>query len=297
MSGWCAANYLLGWLLSREHDFPKSTVAFEAERSLVLQIGGALITLSPAITVGLDLKTRAIASLLAVAFLSASIAAGSRVFQIVGLIESLPDFLVRDIEQRAPGVRGFALRSSAPNAYAIPSERIVMVSTGALQCVTPDGLRAIVAHELQHVKDGPRNVSLRRALSVLPTAVSIAIALIPRGNVPAWLFATFITSWFLESRVGKSSVAREKKADRAALRAQPNDGDYARALLELHRAWLIPATLSGRRTHPNLYERLERAGLVPDFPKPSPPALSILIWVPFVSGLALLTFTIYCLSR
>lgn len=297
ISGWCAANYLLGWLLSREHTFPKPVVALEAERHLFLRIGGALMTLAPAMTVGLDIETRVIASLLAAAFVIASIHTGSRIFQLVGLSEPLPDYLVTSIEQRAPGVRCFALRASSPNAYAIPSEPTVIVTTGALQCIPPDGLRAIVAHELQHIKDGTSNLSLRRALSALPTAVSIAIALIPSGSIGAWFLAIFLASWFVESRLGKSRVARERKADRAALLAQANDGDYARALLALHKSWLVPATLSGRQTHPNLYERLEKAGLVPDFPKPPPPHASILIWVPLVCGFAMLMITMNCLSR
>ena len=44
-----------------------------------------------------------------------------------------------------------------------------------------------------------------------------------------------------------------------------------RSMIKLHEANAAPAVMSGKQTHPHLYDRLLAAGIQPDFPRPDPP--------------------------
>jgi Zn-dependent protease with chaperone function len=293
--GWHCATHVLGSILTREHAFPKPVVPFEGERAAVLRIFQWLCLFGPIWTFGLELKYRIAASLLAIGLTIASLAATTTLLRLLGLLEPLPEFLVSTITRTAPGVSAFALRSAMPNAFANPRDQTVLVSTGALQCLTPAGLKAVVAHELEHLKD-PRIASWRRALlGLFGTASSVTVTLAAPRKLIGWMFVVMVVYALLENLLAKSSLAAERKADRAGRQAEEADGDYARALLALHEAYLLPATLPRRSTHPSLYDRLVKAGLKPDFPKTAPPSSGAFTWIFALCLLAMLILAVTCL--
>jgi hypothetical protein len=64
----------------------------------------------------------------------------------------------------------------------------------------------------------------------------------------------------------------EKRADAMAKKHEGESaGAYARALERLYQLSHTPAVLGGRRTHPDLYDRLLAAGVTPDYPRPRAP--------------------------
>ena len=66
----------------------------------------------------------------------------------------------------------------------------------------------------------------------------------------------------------------EVRADEIATTHQGAAGTYARALSRLHEDGLIPAVLAKKKaTHPDLYDRLQTAGDMPDYPRPAPAAV------------------------
>jgi hypothetical protein len=74
--------------------------------------------------------------------------------------------------------------------------------------------------------------------------------------------------------------ALEKRADAAGAKHEPDAGTYAKALLRIYEASLLPAASAGSGTHPCLYDRLLSAGVRPDFPRPkNPPGRAALLLV------------------
>ncbi|MGC4070237.1 MAG: M48 family metalloprotease [Polyangiaceae bacterium] len=293
--GWYVANYVLGSVLGREHVFPKPVVWFEGERAAVLQLIHWLSLFGPLVTFGLELKYRISASVLAIGLKIVSIGATTTLLRVLGLLEPLPEFLVSTIDRAAPGVSAFALRSAAPNAAANSRDRTIFVTTGALQCLTPAGLKAVVAHELEHLKE-PRTATWRRSfLGLFGTACSVTITLAAPHKLIGWMAVLVVLYALLASLLSKSSLAAERIADRAGRQAEETDGDYARALLALHEAFLVSPTMPGRRSHPDLYERLVKAGAKPDFPKSAPPLSVGLLWMVAFCLLSVLVLAVACL--
>jgi len=65
----------------------------------------------------------------------------------------------------------------------------------------------------------------------------------------------------------------ERRADAmATVHEGPSPGTYARALERLYQINQMPAVMPGKRTHPNLYDRLLAAGVTPAYPRPAAPA-------------------------
>ena len=70
------------------------------------------------------------------------------------------------------------------------------------------------------------------------------------------------------------SLRLELRAD-AAAHGDVGGETYARALERLYEVNLIPAVISGTKTHPCLYDRMLAAGVEPSYPRPEPPAASV----------------------
>ena len=64
-----------------------------------------------------------------------------------------------------------------------------------------------------------------------------------------------------------------KRADALSSANEGESGTYARALEHLYQLNLVPAVVRQKHAvHPHLYDRLLAAGVVPAYPRPSPPS-------------------------
>lgn len=159
------------------------------------------------------------------------------------------------------------LELSTANAFAFPLGQRVAVTRGLLECLEPAEVEAIVAHELGHLREGPRamlrfvplmGIALWSFFQPLVEDPLLSIAVLFAG------LALLIVS------VRRLSRKLEGHADDVA--ADLVDGAvYARALEKLYEHNMIPAVLGKRATHPSLYDRMLAAGVTPDFPRPAPP--------------------------
>ncbi|MBN1607784.1 MAG: hypothetical protein JW940_14195 [Polyangiaceae bacterium] len=113
--------------------------------------------------------------------------------------------------------------------------------------------------------------------------MSIGIALSPKGQQLSWMLWLLVAFVGVRALLLRVSVSKEQDADRVAVEGELNEGDYARALLAMHEAGLMPATLTKGSNHPSLYDRLTSAGALPDFPRPRPPSRAAAFWAGFVS--------------
>lgn len=279
--GWMLGSRLLGTLAARAHAFPKPVVQFEQARGLVCNalVAGSMFV--PVLSRGLDFWTRMVLCTWAGGVTVVSLFAMTPLLRLFGLLEPLPTRLQQHLEQKAPGVHGSALRSIATNAFALQFERTVLFTTGALQVLSDSQSVAILAHELAHMREGSLVKWLRILPRVLLVSTLIVTVLAPRIGF-AWIagaIATYYVTYWAARRVG---VVKETEADVAGFANEHNPGDYARGLLALHKAYLLPATMKWS-THPSLHDRLRKAGLEPDFENPKPPAMMPLYVVGLVS--------------
>jgi Zn-dependent protease with chaperone function len=169
------------------------------------------------------------------------------------------------------------------NALAFILERKIGVTDAALATLDDDQLATVCAHELGHLAE-PRRVILARASGAFVFGLFVALVMASTrpilgsfgidgmlwGIVSASLF--LLVSLLLLRRLGRRM---EIRADSHAAAWEPSPGCYARALERIHQANLVPAVLGSRRyTHPDLYDRMVRAGVTPDYPRPAPPPRS-----------------------
>jgi beta-lactamase regulating signal transducer with metallopeptidase domain len=136
-----------------------------------------------------------------------------------------------------------------PSVYCLPGGRHqIMISAGALAALTPEQLRAVLAHERAHLR--------RRHHLILGLATALARAF-PR--VP-----------LLSQAKPQLVVLAEMAADDAAARRHRRD-DLATALVVLARAGARPATLAA--SGPEAIARLQRI-LDPEPPRTWPARLA-----------------------
>ncbi len=183
------------------------------------------------------------------------------------------------------------------NAFAYPLQKTLGVSDAGLAVLDDDELAAICAHELAHLQE-PRGVvwsrMLRSWLIVIYAAmIAATVRPLPGSFGPvAYLWGFLGANLFLIVGVtlsSKLSLKMEHRADAQAAAAQALPGVYARALEKLYEVNLVPAVIgSKRRTHPDLYDRMLRAGVTPAYARPAPPPR----W-PALLGLATLVGVIF----
>jgi Zn-dependent protease with chaperone function len=187
------------------------------------------------------------------------------------------------------------LPSPAGYAAALFGRRALVFSTTTVEEHEDAELSAICRHELAHLQEGRGLLALRLVqmpLSLLPF-VYLPLAVSHWGVLG---LSACLVVWILITRgFARLSLALEKRADHTALHDSKAE-DYARALERLHRRNLVPAVLAPKtiRTHPDLYDRMVSAGIIPDYPRPAAPAeshwlqhLSTVLTISCVVGLAL----------
>ena len=190
----------------------------------------------------------------------------------MGLFRPAPDRLTRiatetSIKMKIPFRDVLVMRVSLAQALAVLDTRTLLFTERLLEISPDDELAAICAHELAHLTESKvarysRSVQL---LTFLP-----------------WLFFNpLIHLWGmigLFALCGLSMAAPrihriisrklESRADQMAKGSEGDTGTYASALTRLYEDNLLPAVLSKRTTHPDLYDRILDAGVTPDFARP-----------------------------
>ena len=208
-------------------------------------------------------------------------------------LAALVEAAAREASMPVPRVEEAELRMA--NAFALPLAGRLLYTTSLLDVMTDEEIQAITRHELAHLREPFRVRAARFAPIVALAFMAFAPGFLSRGQPGlATLFVIIPVVVF----VSVATLARfwEKDADHQATHGAPSPA-YARALEKLYEANLFPA-VHGRKSHPDLYSRMEAAGVTPSFPKPPAPSpwrgfpsllLGLSVAVGPVIGVALLT--------
>ncbi|EST35875.1 peptidase M48 [Streptomycetaceae bacterium MP113-05] len=135
-------------------------------------------------------------------FLSDSVRVGER--QFAHLNHMLRDAChILDLEKVPPM---YVSQDPKPNAMCIGlDEPIIVVSTGLVELLDEEEMRAVVGHEVGHALSGH---SVYRTILLFLTNLALKVAWIPLGNVAIMAIVTALREWFRKS---------ELSADRAGL--------------------------------------------------------------------------------
>jgi len=158
------------------------------------------------------------------------------------------------------------------NAAAVPWARAMVVTDRIVELLTPEELRAVLAHEAGHLSE-PLRVGAARLgsatllLFTLTTGTRIAEA----EGVQPLIAGGVAVVLALGILAGVSRLARgmEERADARAC-ATVGAAPLAEALRKLHADGQMPMVTGARRVHPDLYDRLVALGVDPG-PRPAPP--------------------------
>lgn len=157
-------------------------------------------------------------------------------------------------------------------AVVFRTTRTLVFTTPLVEKLDDDELESICIYELAHLVEGRSAIIRVQVLSVLSRLP--LLFLIPAesrlgpGGIAAVLMLFFGLS-IARSHLRSRLIGR---AEHVAVVSAPDPAVYARALEKVYRANQTPAVL-GRwgRVHPNLYDRMMAAGVVPSYPRPKKP--------------------------
>ncbi|CAL9565883.1 M48 family metallopeptidase [Streptomyces sp. Tu 3180] len=135
-------------------------------------------------------------------FLSDSVRVSDR--QFAHLNDMLRDACyILDLEKVPPM---YVHQDPNPNAMCIGlDEPIIVVTTGLVELLDEEEMRAVVGHEVGHALSGH---SVYRTILLFLTSLAVRVAWIPLGNVAIMAIVTALREWFRKS---------ELSADRAGL--------------------------------------------------------------------------------
>ena len=178
-------------------------------------------------------------------------------------------------QMRVPFRGVWLFRSPGAVAFALPFTGDLLFSDRLLELHPDTEVAAICAHELGHLGES-RLMLVGRLAGVLFYLPLLFIKPVACTWGPAGvLFLAGLSGFFIYcSR--RLNLRLEKRADKIAKANEADEGAYARALARLHEENLVPAVLPRQRTHPDLYDRLLSAGVVPDYPRPEKPTAQTL---------------------
>jgi len=219
---------------------------------------------------------------------------GFLVGRAVGLFPPAPaavDGVAREVA-RGHGValRGVhAVELPMANAFALPVLQRILFTRRAIRLLDEKGVAAIARHEVAHLQEPRRMRYLRLAGLVALLPVVALRPLLVNGGLYALLVAVLVAV-ACTRLLRRRFRALESRADEWGRRGEESAGEYAHALESLYRANLAPAVLGGRAVHPDLYDRLEAAGVEPAFPRPAPPARTLRLRLAAVTLLAVPIF-------
>ena len=116
----------------------------------------------------------------------------------------------------------YAAQDPKPNAMCIGlSEPIIVVTTGLIELLDEDEMRAVVGHEVGHALSGH---SVYRTILLFLTSLALRVAWIPLGNIAIMAIVAGLREWFRKS---------ELSADRAGLLVGQNLNASLRGLMKV----------------------------------------------------------------
>ncbi len=173
----------------------------------------------------------------------------------------------------------YELPMTAANAFAFPWVGRVAVTTPAIEALSDEELSAVLCHELGHISE-PLSIRALRLFSLAVfTAPLVAWRPIFTAGGIVGLYAAVVAGFVLVALVGRVYRRMETRADAIAHGGEKGEADgvartYARALEALYRVNVMPAVMPQKRPlHGHLYDRLEKAGMKPEYPRPEAPRM------------------------
>jgi Zn-dependent protease with chaperone function len=177
------------------------------------------------------------------------------------------------IQRTGIDMRGaYELKAPIANAAAIPIQRWVIFTSGALEVLSDAQVSAIFGHELAHLSES-RAITILRVFTSVQMVFSVVLILPVMGEFGFSGFIALMAFMVLFLFISRRIMRRmEERADKAAMIHEEEKGTYALALEKLYEINLVPAVMgSKRKIHPHLYDRMTEAGITPSFLRPPPP--------------------------
>ncbi|MEZ4332207.1 MAG: M48 family metalloprotease [Myxococcota bacterium] len=160
---------------------------------------------------------------------------------------------------------------SMANAFAYPWSRELVFTQALVRALDDEEIRGVALHELGHVgEDLPTR--LTRSAAVLAIFPLCGVGLVLDRFGPMASLGVLALSLGVPAVAMRRLQRFEARADEFATRVTGDPARYARALETVYRTNLIPAVLSGRKTHPDLHDRMAGAADGPADPRPAPPS-------------------------
>lgn len=156
------------------------------------------------------------------------------------------------------------------NAMALPYIQSVVVTSRLMEEQGDDEIRAILLHEMAHLREGLA-VHAARLGSHLSWSVLMFSHPVVHHFEGKGILVLLAAIWGVRRLFNALSHKLESHADAAAMQSHEDSVTYARALETLYRVNQMPAVMRGSTQHPHLYDRMLSAGVTPDYPRPRPP--------------------------
>jgi Zn-dependent protease with chaperone function len=161
---------------------------------------------------------------------------------------------------------------ASANAFALPVPREVVFTRRALEVLDHEQLVAVCCHEIAHIAEPPKVKMIRIASSLLIFPLGLSNLVYSRfGEEGIFMLVAIVFSAGMRLRALRRRM--ETRADTAAHQHESDKGVYAAALEQIYRASNVPAVLSNKRAHRDLYDRMVAAGVTPTYPCPAPPVM------------------------
>lgn len=210
-----------------------------------------------------------------------------RLLKIFGLIRPAAERLqqIAKVAAEEAGLkfepRVLIIENPAPNAFAFPRKKIVTVTSAALVLLNDAELKSILHHEYGHLQETNLDFVMRLAplgvwLAYCGSVSKIGDTLGLYGLLLSFPVVIFLLRW-----MGRAIARRlEERADSMTAKVMNTDTHtYAAALEKIYAANFIPAVMGSRRaTHPDLYDRMLKAGVTPAYARPEPPPKRLRLW-------------------
>ena len=141
-----------------------------------------------------------------------------------------------------PKPKVYIIENDAPNAFATgrnPAHAAVAVTTGIMRILTERELRAVIGHELGHVKN--RDILISSMVATIAGAISMLafISIFFRNSRSPYAFLAIIVAWVIApiaAGIIQASISRtrEFQADRTGAELTHDPASLATALEKLH---------------------------------------------------------------
>lgn len=220
--------------------------------------------------------------------------AGVVVLRALGLLKPAPERLARLVDVAAARTgrtprEVLAAPLAVVNVFSYPAVGRVVITEATLDALDDDALTALLGHALAHLTESTRRSVLRAvAGSVIFVPLMLVRPLMREGF--GALYASLGAVFVVVLLINRWLRYDFKTADEVARAHEGDAGTYARALVKVYEANVVPAVLHQRNpARAHLYDRMIAAGMTPDHPRPAPPPMGRAVLAFVASIIATLT--------